>query len=124
MKTRINNLLYWPLWFTGGAFSLFLTLYGCFAWMMLDYRNLEELCLGLCLILPLPSFLIGLSSKEWSAALLWFTFVALWVVRAQIHPNPALNPVDSLGVLYLCPATAVQQAIFFAPKKETSVAPE
>jgi len=119
-----SNWLAYSLWFTGGGISLFLALYGCIASMMFDYRKIEDLCLGLSLMLPFPCFLIGFRSKRWSATLLWFGFAALWLARANIHPNPALNPVDSLGALYLCPAVAVQLAIFFTWKNKQQVAPE
>jgi hypothetical protein len=91
---------------------------------MFDFRNLEELALALCLVLPFPCFMIGLRFRRGSAALLWLTFVALWFTRANIRPNPEQNPVDPLGTLYLLPAVAVQVAIFFAPKTEARIADE
>jgi hypothetical protein len=124
MNKGFNAWIYPWVWIGGGALSLVLTVYGCLVWMMLDYRIPGDLCLGLCLILPFPCFLIGLRSMRWSAALLWFVFVALWLTRTQIHPNPELNPLDRLGALYLCPAIAVQLAVFSAPKKEFPVSPE
>jgi hypothetical protein len=92
MKNGADKL-YYALWFAGGAVSLVLTLYGCFAYLMFDYRKIEELCLGHCPLLPFACFLIGLRSTRRSAALFWLSFVALWLTRANIRPNPEFNPV-------------------------------
>jgi hypothetical protein len=109
------------IWFAGGAGALLLTLYGCFASIMLDLGKPLDFFLALSLVLPFPSFLVGLRSMRCSAALLWLTFALLWLVRANIRPNPELNPVDALGALYLLPTVLVQVAVFLAPKKEVSV---
>ena len=53
------------------ANALSLTVNGCIASIMLDYRSIDDVCLGLCL--------------------------------ANISLNPAINPLDPLGALYLCP---------------------
>jgi hypothetical protein len=92
------------LWATGGAASMLLSLYGCFASMMFNFGKLEDFSLALALALPLPLFLISILSLRWSAALLFCDFVGLWIVRLNIRPNPEHNPFDSLGLLYLCPA--------------------
>jgi hypothetical protein len=112
-----GRTLYYMLWIAGGIISLILTIYGCLASLMLA----GDLSLALCLVAPLPSFIVGLIVglrwKRCSAALLWLGFVALWWNRTHIHPNPEWNPVDSLGSLYLLPAAVVQLAIFLRPRE-------
>jgi hypothetical protein len=68
-----SRTLHHTVWIAGGAISFLLTIYGCIASFMLDYRELEELSLAVCLVAPLPCFLIGLRSKRWSALLLLFS---------------------------------------------------
>ena len=77
--------------------------------------------LAVCFILPFPCFLLSIRSVRWSAASLWALFVGLWILRAfTISPNPQLNPVDTLGAAFLCPAVAVQLAALFKPKDTAS----
>jgi hypothetical protein len=62
--------------------------------------------------------LVSVYSLRWSASLLWALFVALWLARAfLITPNPQINPLDTVGALYLFAALALQVACFFAPSR-------
>jgi hypothetical protein len=51
MDERWAALRYHALRFAGGAIALSLTVCGCIASIMLDYRSIEDACLGLCLTL-------------------------------------------------------------------------
>jgi hypothetical protein len=119
-----SRTLSYSFWIAGGFISLFITMWGCFASIIFDLRKLGDLSLALCLVAPMPCFLIGFYSKRWSATLLWLVFVALWWNRAHIRPNPELNPLDGLGTMYVLPAVAVQVAIFCAPKKNVPLPSE
>jgi hypothetical protein len=120
-KTHMNEVrntkLYYALLSVGGVISFLITAWGCLASLGLDYRKPTELSLAMCFILPFPCFLLSMRSIRWSATSLWALFVGLWILRAfTISPNPQLNPVDTLGAAFLCPAVAVQLAALFKPK--------
>ena len=116
-----NTKLYYALLSVGGVISFLITAWGCLASLGLDYRKPAELSLAMCFILPFPCFLLSMRSIRWSATSLWALFVGLWILRAfTISPNPQLNPVDTLGAAFLCPAVAVQLAALFKPKYTAS----
>jgi hypothetical protein len=43
-------------------------------------------------------------------------FLAQWAVRLTIKPNPAVNPLDEIGLLYVLIALASQAAYWFRPR--------
>jgi len=54
---------------------------------------------------------------RWSALQFWALFVIQWMVRALlIRPNPEINPLDKIGVIYFCIAAAVLAAYLLSPK--------
>ena len=117
MSEPLSGRIRYALLFIAGVISFLLTLYGCFLLMFFGYRNPIELSLGLCLVLPFPCFLLRFISLPWSVMLFWVDFVGLWFVRAfGITPNGELNPLDSLGAMYLCPVLAISIALYLTPK--------
>jgi hypothetical protein len=98
-----------------GLASFGLSAWGCVASLMLDYRTTDVL-LAPCLILPFPVFLSSIRSLRLTAFLLWVLFFGQWFVRQFVvqvitnKPNPVLNPLDQIGVMYFGIAIAVQIA--------------
>jgi hypothetical protein len=82
-----------------GIASLGLSAWGSLAALGLDYRSIPEVLLALCFVMPLPFYLVGVCSLRWSVSLLWMLFVAQWAVRLTIKPNPAINPLDEMGLV-------------------------
>lgn len=103
------------LW-VAGALSLCLSLYGLLACMMFDYRQLPDLSLGICMLLPFPLFLVTLKSVKWSALLLVLLTCSLWAVQAFLGgPTRSLNPFDGLSPYYFCPAALLLAVLVIAP---------
>lgn len=68
---RLNRLtLSSALLVIGGLLALLVTLWGCVAGIMLDYRQTADVLLGLSFVLPLPLYFVALWSLRWSAGLL------------------------------------------------------
>jgi hypothetical protein len=99
-----------------GIASLCLSAWGSLASLGLDYRSMPEVLLALCFVMPLPFYLTGVYSLRWSVSLLWMLFLAQWAVRLTIKPNPAVNPLDEIGLFYVLIALASQAAYWFRPR--------
>jgi hypothetical protein len=115
--------VFYSLLVVAGLASLCLSAWGFLMSLMLDYRTTDVL-LTLCLVLPLPVFLSSLRSLRLAVFLLWILFVGQWFVRQFVvqmnthRPNPALNPLDEIGVVYFGIAVVVQAAYLLKNRGE------
>jgi len=100
-----------------GLIAAALTLWGCFASIMINYLIPRELALCIVFILPLPCFMMSLWSWRTSVILLLMDFIVLGYLRAfMLTGNPQRNPFDSLGLAFLCPGLCMLVAYILAPK--------